>query len=738
MPYYMSTKIMDFFLQVLNMSFTASFVIVAVLIARLLLKKTPKIFSYALWSVVLFRLLCPISFESMLSLLPVNTNPISTNTLYSAAPQIDTGLPYLDAVINPALPVPEVGTSVNPLQIMAVIGEFIWLVGIAALLFYSVVSLLRLRRKLIGSVRLRDNIYLSDHIASPFVIGIAHPKIYLPSTLSDREQGYIILHEQTHIRRLDYLVKIVAFAALCIHWFNPLVWAAFLLAVKDMEMSCDESVMMRLHTDIREEYSASLLRLATGRKMIAGTPLAFGEGDTKNRIKNVMHYKKPMFWVIFMALAAVAAVVVVFALNPRRATMQWAKNLRVEDIQKIELIAEPSAENERYRLFTIAEFQDVVDLVNESHGKYLPNPEPLSGGYTALYITTTDGIRHTFVNSGNSYLVIDGESYDSGYDWLSSWEYQEGNAFLPATFAFHNGPLLTIDELKTIAQKGDAISWEDFSAYEVREIGSGLYIMLYPMTEPYYVTVGGIPEETPRYVRLCSTETEQYIDIREESIDQFLQNAGIKRGLSDLRPMLMIDGYLYLDTGKESPMEAASTADGKIQSSVPQNERPTENGQSNFGAIGSNYVMSDGFVQVNLMDKWIIFEPESLPLTFAAQSDAIAIGEEAVRCWLDSKVGVQIPETERIGNYTVSRITVTDSEPKAGEIGENMPYDYVVQANYSITTDSEAYHMPGDGVSGKGTFDGLYCEIYVRALDNGDYEIVSVSRGRNEQELLEP
>lgn len=690
MPCYVSTKIMELFLQVLNMSFTASFVIAAVLIVRLLLKKTPKIFSYALWSVVLFRLLCPISFESMLSLLPVNTNPISTNTLYSAAPQIDTGLPYLDAVINPALPVPEVGTSVNPLQIMAVIGEFIWLAGIAALLFYSVVSLLRLRRKLIGSVRLRDNIYLSDHIASPFVIGIACPKIYLPSTLSEQEQGYIILHEQTHIRRLDYLVKIVAFAALCIHWFNPFVWAAFILAVKDMEMSCDESVMMRLHADIRGEYSASLLRLATGRKMIAGTPLAFGEGDTKNRIKNVMNYKKPMFWVILMALAAVAAVVAVFALNPRRATMQWAKNLRVEDIQKIELIAEPSAENERYRLFTTAEFQNVVDLVNESHGKYLPNPEPLSGGYTALYITTTDGIRHTFVNSGNSYLVIDGESYDSGYDWLSSWEYQEGNAFLPATFAFHNGPLLTIDELKTIAQKGDAISWEDFSAYEARAIGSGLYIMLYPMAEPYYVTVGGIPQETPMYVRLCSTKTEQYIDIREESIDQFLQNAGIKSGLSDLRPMLMIGGYLYLDTGKESPMGAAIAADGKIQSSVPQNERPTEKGQSNFGAIGSNYVMGEGFARVNLKDKWIIFEPESLPLTFAAQSDAIAIGEAAVRCWLDSKVGVQIPETERIGNYTVSRITVNDNEPKAGEIGED---------------------MPGDGVSGKGTFD-TYDNIY--------------------------
>lgn len=439
MPYYVSTKIMEFFLQVLNMSFTASFVIVAVLIARLLLKKTPKIFSYTLWGVVLFRLLCPISFESMLSLLPVNTNPISTNTLYSMTPQIDTGLPYLDAVINPALPVPEVTTSVNPLQIMAIIGEFIWLSGIAALLFYSVVSLLRLRGKLTGSVKLRDNIYMADHIASPFVIGITRPKIYLPSTLSEQEQGYIILHEQTHIRRLDHLVKIVAFAALCIHWFNPLVWAAFILAVRDMEMSCDESVMKRLQSDIRAEYSASLLSLATGRKLITGTLLAFGEGNTKDRIKNVMNYKKPKFWVILTTLVAVVAVFVVFALNPQRDTMQWAKNLRVENIEKIELIAEPSAENKRYRLFTPAEFQNIAALVNKSHGNYLPNPEPLSGGYTALYITTTDGVRHTFVNIGNTYLMIDGDSYDSEYDWLSSWEYKEGNTFLPATFDFYNG-----------------------------------------------------------------------------------------------------------------------------------------------------------------------------------------------------------------------------------------------------------------------------------------------------------
>ena len=169
--------------------------------------------------------------------------------------------------------------------------------------------------------------------------------------------------------------------------------------------------------------------------------------------------------VINPALAVVVALIAVFALNPQRDTMQWAKNLRVEDVEKIELISEPSAGKERYRLFTSAEFPNTVELVNESHGTYLPDPEPLSGGYTALYITTKDGVRHTFANSSNTYLVIDGESYDVGYEWLSSWESKKGNTFLPATFSIGDKPLLTIDELKTIAQKGYAISWEDFAAY---------------------------------------------------------------------------------------------------------------------------------------------------------------------------------------------------------------------------------------------------------------------------------
>ena len=192
----------------------------------------------------------------------------------------------------------------------------IWLSGVLAMLIYSAVSLLLLRRRLVGAAPLRDNIYLADHIPTPFVMGLFRPRIYLPSTLTGREQAYIIRHEQHHIRRGDHIVKVLSFAALCIHWFNPLVWAAFLLSGKDMEMSCDEAVVMRWANGIRADYSISLLRLATGRRRISGTPLAFGEGDTKSRVKNVLNWKKPRPWMILLAAAVCAAVIASCAVNP--------------------------------------------------------------------------------------------------------------------------------------------------------------------------------------------------------------------------------------------------------------------------------------------------------------------------------------------------------------------------------------------------------------------------------------
>ena len=332
-------------LTILNMSLTASIVIVFVLLARLLLKKAPKVFSYALWAVVLFRLLCPVSISSDFSLLgvldrtaapatqhttiveyiPQNAVVIPMQNITTPVPNTDspandqTGqVPTTTVPISPSIGVAEntAPTPAEPMYSAADIARMIWLSGIAAMFLYSTASFLRLRRKLVGTVRLRDNIYLADHIDTPFVMGLMRARIYLPSSLSEREQQYIILHEQQHIRRLDHIVKALAFLALCIHWFNPLVWIAFMLSGKDMEMSCDEAVMRKMGEDIRTEYSASLLSLATGRRIIAGTPLAFGEGDTKSRIKNVLNWKKPKLWVVLIAGIVCIAVAAFCAGNP--------------------------------------------------------------------------------------------------------------------------------------------------------------------------------------------------------------------------------------------------------------------------------------------------------------------------------------------------------------------------------------------------------------------------------------
>ena len=322
---------------VCNMSLTASVVILAVLAVRLLLRRAPKVFSYVLWAVVLFRLLCPVSVTSAVSLLGALGAPAQERTAVTSvveyvpadivrnmAPAV-TSLPQEPFPAEPGENIVSTapGTAqpdaapISPLSGPVAVLTLTWLAGMALLLLYSVVSLLRLRRRLVGAVRLEDNIYLADHIPSPFVMGLFRPKIYLPSTLTETERGYILRHEQYHLRRRDHVVKLLSFLALCVHWFNPLVWAAFILAGKDMEMSCDEAVVRELGEDIRADYSASLLSLATGRRIVAGMPLAFGEGDTGGRIRNLLNWKRPQPWIIAVCAVVCVGLIALCAANPK-------------------------------------------------------------------------------------------------------------------------------------------------------------------------------------------------------------------------------------------------------------------------------------------------------------------------------------------------------------------------------------------------------------------------------------
>lgn len=310
----------ELFLTVLNMSLTASYVIIFVMLIRLLLKKTPKIISYALWSVVAFRLIFPFSFESIFSLMPRNTNtvPISHDIIYQQNPQFNSGIEVVDSFVSQSLPVPIIGASANPLQIYAGIVSYIWVLGIIALLVYSIVSILVLKRQLITAELIEKNIYEANNLKTPFVLGLVRPEIYLPVGLSVEERGYILLHEQTHIQRKDHIIKVLAFLILSIHWFNPLVWIAFMLMSADMELSCDERVLNEMNDDVKRPYANSLLSLATGKHVLNGSPLAFGEGNVSGRIKNVLNYKKPSFWVILLAIIIIVVISIGLLTNPKK------------------------------------------------------------------------------------------------------------------------------------------------------------------------------------------------------------------------------------------------------------------------------------------------------------------------------------------------------------------------------------------------------------------------------------
>jgi len=318
----------ELFLTVLRMSLTASYVILCVMVVRLLLKKAPKVISYALWAVVAFRLVIPFSFESMFSILPSRTNtvPVRHEVIYYQSSQTDSGQDVGDSLADSfanvlrsdkSSIVSNVKESINPLENFIETGTYIWLLGIMALLVYNLASFLKLKRQLKSAQLIDKNIYEAKNLKTPFVMGIIKPKIYLPAGLDDTERSYILIHEQTHINRKDYIIKILAFLISSVHWFNPLVWLAFVLMSTDMELSCDEKVLKIMGENIKKPYANSLLSLATERHILNGGALAFGEGNIKRRIKNVLNYRKFPLWVIIVSVIIVIAAGIALATNPK-------------------------------------------------------------------------------------------------------------------------------------------------------------------------------------------------------------------------------------------------------------------------------------------------------------------------------------------------------------------------------------------------------------------------------------
>jgi len=319
------------FLAVLNMSLTASFVITVVLFARIFLRRAPKVISYALWAVVLLNLICPFKPESAFSLIPFRAQPISEQRALVPGQELNFALSALYSLQSPGddvyIPINPDAVDINsapyngiPMaylfgyQAYLIFGSYIWCLGAAVLLLYAIISFFRLKRRVSAATRVDGNIYETDMIDSPFVLGIIRPRIYIPKGMEAALYGYIIAHERAHLKRRDYIVSVIAFAAAALHWFNPLVWIAYMLMLRDMESSVDEAVLRKSDRDIRCEYSSALLRFSRGGKRLS-FPLAFGEQSVKERVKNVLNFKKPSRAVIVVAVASVAILNVGFAVN---------------------------------------------------------------------------------------------------------------------------------------------------------------------------------------------------------------------------------------------------------------------------------------------------------------------------------------------------------------------------------------------------------------------------------------
>lgn len=309
----------DVFIKTLNMGIAASWLILAVVVLRVILKRAPKRFRLLLWAVVGLRLVLPVSIESALSLVP-STQTLPEDVMYAAAPELNTGIAALNDAINPAFTAafaPEPAASANPLQVLLPVASVIWLAGAAAMLLWALVSWLRLRRRVAEAVRLEGNVFESERVASPFVLGLIRPRIYLPFGLDEGASEQVLTHERAHIARGDHVIKLIGWLILAVYWYNPLVWLAYALFCRDIELACDERVIRRLPVSGRADYSQALLDLSRPHHGVGACPLAFGESAVKGRVKSVLTYKRPAFWIIMLAALLCIGAAVCFLTDPK-------------------------------------------------------------------------------------------------------------------------------------------------------------------------------------------------------------------------------------------------------------------------------------------------------------------------------------------------------------------------------------------------------------------------------------
>lgn len=417
----------DVFLKLVNLSISASWLILAVLVLRVVLKKAPKWVMPLLWGVVALRLVCPFSIESVLSLIP-SAETIPSEIVTETREPVLYEQATLDIVTNPTLPPAAevtVGVSRQQAQVDFNIYSVLWLAGMAALLVHALVSAGKLKKKLATAILLRDNNYESEFVDSPFVFGVVKPNIYLPMHMDEGTAAHVIAHERAHLARRDHWWKVLGYLVLALHWFNPLVWVAYILFCRDIELACDERVVKGLDGAARADYSQALLSCAAPGRAVAACPLAFGEGNIKTRVKSALHYKKPAFWVAAAAVLAVVIMAVCFLTNPKseRGSLVWAQKLNAADVASIELYVPAEGKARQYKKLDTEEMAQAVELINSSRGTYIEKPETVYGGLPVWFLLTmADGTVHAVGSVVGHYLIIDGDTFDADVENQAEWE----------------------------------------------------------------------------------------------------------------------------------------------------------------------------------------------------------------------------------------------------------------------------------------------------------------------------
>ena len=634
----------ELFLKIINMSISASWLVLVVLILRFVLKKAPKWVNILLWGIVAIRLICPFSFESALSLIP-SAETFPEKVISGPSFDVQTGITPVDNRINDYLGDRYFeGVTVpanNGNNIMTIL-TIVWTIGILLLVAYTVISYWRLRRKVDTAVRYKDNIFQSENVKSPFVLGIIKPRIYLPFNMNGQDLEHVVAHEQAHIHRKDHWWKPFGFLLLTIHWFNPLVWLAYVLLCRDIELACDERVIKELGNEQRADYTQALVACSVNRRMIAACPLAFGEVGVKDRVKSVMNYKKPAFWGVVLAVIVCVFVAVCFLTNPVTknngtdgTVTEWFDYLETPD----EMVWDGRLEINlpEFPGVTFRWYPEKMEAVTEEGIVPLFHGMPIWNTYFCdltgdripdLCSTYTFGsgiidsriIIYDYAN-GASYELSDRGYFDftlrfneaDGYLYVDKTKYNTDELVETGRLVFKNNSI----QIEGFSNEAHQVFWA-----EILEIHDGHYLVKpvegsWELNSADRIVVpisNAHPSPEPEIGDVI--EIEYSGEILETYPARIADVYGIKvikqTETWDLIPMVMVNGTLYLDTGHESKIEArCGVMDGEITSQVDGNKQPSVDNQSNFGTgYGYQYGATEGTIELFMNGKWWIFATE--------------------------------------------------------------------------------------------------------------------------------